>query len=217
MLPMTRPHDTQWWLHKVGEPCALIWTPTRIPSFFLLEYTSKMGAQLVWWYNFSFLQSPGQLSYACPNSLVPIFLLVCLDLVIMESPSIKHNGYLCWRKPPVETLSLYPLPHFAQVYWEADTSPVLILAAEYQIVFNVIGTPHLSMESMDGLPNSNPKTTHTTPTLWRCNNFQDPCLPLRSLTLEPPNINTAVIYLLIPLPQTFLKTCIYLHKKTGIL
>ena len=63
-------------------------------------------------------------SYTCPISLVPSFLLVLLDLVNKEGPSIEHNGYLCGRNPPMETLYLAPFPSLTYISWEEDTPPI---------------------------------------------------------------------------------------------
>ena len=73
-----------------------------------------------------------------------------------EGTSIKQNGYLCGRKTPVETISVSPLTSFEDTSWEAATPTVLSLAAESQIVFNIIGTLQLSISNMDGLPTQPP-------------------------------------------------------------
>ena len=70
----------------------------------------------------------------------------------------------------MEKLSLYPLSSFAHSFWEVATPPGLSLTTDSQIVFSVVGTPQLSIASMDGYLNYTHNRTHdeavvTPPTL----------------------------------------------------
>ena len=121
------------------------------------------------------------------------------------------------------TLSLYLFTSFTESSWEAADLPIFSLYVMYQIVFNVLRTPHLSMTSVYGLPKVAPNPAHdsalVTPfTLWWYNIFQDPCLLLKFLTIYPTDINTVVLSLLIPPTHKFWKKLYCLtQKKTGIL
>ena len=55
---------------------------------------------------------------------------------------------------------LLPFPSFTESSQEAATPTVFSLEFVSQIVFNVLGTPQLSMASMDRLNNSSPRITH---------------------------------------------------------
>ena len=146
-------------------------------------------------------------SYACPKYLVPICLLVHLDMVNMEVPSIEHNGYFCGRNPTVETLSLSPLPYFTIHSLEEDIPPVFSLDVGSQIVSKVLLTLNLRMSSMDGVPKSNPNPTRaadvvTPPNLWWCTTNQNLCISTKPLTLDP-HTSTLSSYLclyLLPAP-----------------
>ena len=110
----------------------------------------------------------------------------------------------------MDKLSLYIFLSFTESSWEAASPLVFSFYVVSQIVFNVLGTPQLIMASTEGLPKSSPIPTHTaavvtTPTLWWCTSFQDPCLPLKFLTLYPTEINTAILSLLIPPSHNCLK------------
>ena len=66
------------------------------------------------------------------------------------------------------------------------------------------------MASVVGFPNDAPRPTNaeavfTPPTLWWCTSNQEPCLPLKFMTIDPTYIKTDILSLLIPPPHNFLK------------
>ena len=88
----------------------------------------------------------------------------------------------------MDTLYLSLFPYFTEISWEATSHIVFSFDVVYQIVFNVLGTPQLSMASLDGFPKAAPSPTHaaevvTPPTLWWCTSRQDPCIPLIFLNI----------------------------------
>ena len=71
---------------------------------------------------------------------------------------------------------------------------------------------------MDGFPKSAPSPTHAAavvapPILWWCNSCQNPYLPLKFQTLDPTDINTANLSLLIPPLHNCLKNLVFLTQK----
>ena len=73
------------------------------------------------------------------------------------------------------------------------------------------------MASMDESPKDVPIPTQiaalvTSHTLGWCTSLQDPCLPLKFLTLYPTDINTNVLSLLIHPPHKYLKNLDWLKK-----
>ena len=66
------------------------------------------------------------------------------------------------------------------------------------------------MASIDWFPKAPPIPTHNalvvTPlTLWQCTSFQDPCLTLKFMTIDPKDINNSVLSLFIPPSHNRLK------------
>ena len=109
----------------------------------------------------------------------------------------------------MDTLSFYIFSYFTESFLKGASPPLFIFDVAYQTVFNIFGTPQLSVASIYGFPNAAPILTHsavvvTHPTLWWCTSIQDPCHPLKFLTLDPTDINTYVLSLLIPPPHNCL-------------
>ena len=109
----------------------------------------------------------------------------------------------------MDTIYLPVFTYFTESYWEADSPLVFRFEVVYQILFNVLGTPQLSMAYTYGFPKAAPSLTNTEevvtpPTLWWCTSCHDPCLPLNFMNLYPTDIKNSVLYLLITPPHNCL-------------